>query len=606
MPRRFDIPGDTDGIAFRLADPEPFVGQPALVVGGGTSAAEAVIALSCAKAGAEDPTPVHWSYRGDRMPRVSKALAAAFFEAYVGNGNVRYHPRSEPVAVVRGEDHEDYLAIRIDRRVIDGRPNETTQLEFPKAQCIACIGEDVPLTLLASMGIEPVAGGARGKTRMVVNRWLETRRGNLFLAGDLLSQAYLEADDFDADPATFRDVRHRGNIKSALRDGVLIAQIMHQRLTGGSEADAPLEDAEDKSREGSLAVRLAELAPEEPAPPTATPAAREASAFLTRLLRGGVEEEACRLAANAFVTIGRADCDLEYRDDTFLAPRHASIRHSEAGFELRDEGGDSGTFLRLHPARKYELSPGDLLRVGRQYLLYEHRDGAEGAEHRLRQFDDQGREVAVHPVASGALVLGRAAPERPLAEDDRTLSRRHLALAVDADGALRAKDLKSANGSFLRVRGSIALAHGDRFRVGRQTFRLSEYEDASLTEEQHAPAPTPSPLPSRAAAPAAAALAAVATDGPAVTFVGRGTFPAAPGQTLCEIAENAGLAITAECHSGICGSDPIRIVEGKENLDGGPDDQECETLEELCDRDPAECRLACLARVKGPVTVEIL
>ncbi|NNM34562.1 MAG: NAD(P)-binding domain-containing protein, partial [Gemmatimonadetes bacterium] len=117
VPRRFDIPGNTEGVAYRLQEASHYVGQPALVVGGGTSAAEAVIAISNAKVEAEDPCTVHWSYRGSKMPRVSKALADVFFSAYVGNGNIRYHPHSEPTAVVVGPDRSEYLSLRIVRRV---------------------------------------------------------------------------------------------------------------------------------------------------------------------------------------------------------------------------------------------------------------------------------------------------------------------------------------------------------------------------------------------------------------------------------------------------------------------------------------------------------
>ena len=248
VPRRFDIPGNTEGIAFRLTDPGAYTGRPACVIGGGTSAAEAVIAVSNAKVAAADPTAVYWSYRGDRMPRVSKALAEVFFEAYVGNGNIRYFPRSEPAAIVTGEDHKEYLAIRVDRRRMEGRPTETSHLEFPKESCIACIGEDIPETLLDSCGIHFVTGGPRNKRRPVVNRWLESVQPNLYLIGDLLCQAYFETDDFNADPSGFREVKHRGNIKSALRDGVLVAGVIAQRLEGRTEIDVEVGDAEELER----------------------------------------------------------------------------------------------------------------------------------------------------------------------------------------------------------------------------------------------------------------------------------------------------------------------------------------------------------------------
>ena len=89
-----------------------------------------------------------------------------------------------------------------------------------------------------------------------------------------------------------------------------------------------------------------------------------------------------------------------------------------------------------------------------------------------------------------------------------------------------------------------------------------------------------------------------------VTFRGGESFPVAAGQTVCEAAEAAGVAITAECHSGICGSDPVRILSGGENVADEPGSQEVETLEELCEVEPGPCRLACVLRINGPVELE--
>ncbi len=116
-------------------------------------------------------------------------------------------------------------------------------------------------------------------------------------------------------------------------------------------------------------------------------------------------------------------------------------------------------------------------------------------------------------------------------------------------------------------------------------------------------------LPAMSEDPALATISApvAATEGAAVTFRGLDkTVPVAPGQTICEAAEAHGLKITAECHSGICGSDPIRIVAGHENLTGTPSAGEAETLEDICGLEPGPCRLACMTRVRGPVEVEIL
>ena len=173
------------------------------------------------------------------MPKVSRALADEFFDAFVGNGNVRYLPTSEPVAVLEiGE--ESFLSVRTNRIVPPGCPPETTQLEFKKTHCIACIGEDIPELLLTNIGAPLVAGGAANKKRIVVSPLLETRQPNVYLAGAVLSPAYFETTEFD-DPTTFKEIKRRDNIKAAMRDGVLVAEVIDQKLAGKTLIEVQLE-----------------------------------------------------------------------------------------------------------------------------------------------------------------------------------------------------------------------------------------------------------------------------------------------------------------------------------------------------------------------------
>lgn len=592
VPRRFDLPGSTEGIAFRLTDPGLYVGRPACVIGGGTSAAEAVIAISGAKAAAGDPTAVYWSYRGDRMPRVSKALAEVFFEAYVGHGNIRYYPLSEPAAVVTGEDREEYLAIRVDRRRMAGRPAETTHLEFPKASCVACIGEDIPETLLAGIGVPIVVGGPKARKRMAVTPHLETVQPGVFLVGDILSQAYFETDDFDADPAGFREVQHRGNIKSAMRDGVLVAEVIRQKLDGVSEIDVRLEDAEEPER--SPVVPVGAVAADGPPAASLAPERRVAPgvASLVRVLPSGVEDDEYPIGEHAAVTIGREGCDLVFPDDTAMSPRHASVVHDDDGYLLRDDGSAGGVFLRVPSTEKIEARPGDVIAAGRQFLLFSETSGRFAVTH----YDTAGRERGRHELPpERTIILGRQAPDVTLDPDDKTLSRRQLALTADG-GRILVKDLKSVNGTYLRVRGSRRIEHGQAFRAGQQRFVLSVHGGAVL-DAGHEPSVRPSPA-TPSPPPAGA---------PTVTFHGLGkTCPVAPGQTICEAAEAHGIPINAECRSGICGSDPIRVLSGRENLEAPATDQEADTLADLCDLEAGEHRLACMARVKGPVIVGIV
>ncbi|MFQ5524777.1 MAG: FAD-dependent oxidoreductase [Thermoanaerobaculia bacterium] len=596
VPRRFDIPGNTDGIAYKLSEAERFVGQPACVIGGGTSAAEAVIAISEAKSEARDRTSVYWSYRGDKMPRISKALADAFFAAYVGNGNIRYYRRSEPVAVLTGDDREEYLAIRTDRRRMDGRPGELTLLEFPKPQVIACIGEDIPEALLNSFGVHMVNGGPKNRKRMVVNRCLETCQNNLYLVGDLLSQAYFETEDFDADPAGFKEVKHRGNIKSALRDGVRVAQVIRQRIDGKEQIDVEIQEAELEVSESAVAGTPAGSAePSGPPEESLEPGREEVSAgpLLIRVLPTGVQEDEYPLPVKGVVTIGRSGCDLAFADDSTLSNVHGSVAHSEEGYFVRDDGGATGVFLRAQAAKKIEVGDRDLVRVGRQFLLF----SIDGGEMAVIHYDAAGAEEGRYELGDKPMIFGREAPGGILDAEDTTLSRRHLAVSAEG-GAILIKDLKSVNGTYLKVRAARLLEHGDRIRMGQQSFLFSRGAEEVLDEGLAESPP--------AVGAAREADGSAAAEGPTATFKGTGeSVPVAAGSNVCEAAEAAGVQITAECHSGICGSDPVRVLSGAENVDE-LSDQERETLEEICELEAGPCRLACMMRLKGPVEVEIL
>lgn len=75
---------------------------------------------------------------------------------------------------------------------------------------------------------------------------------------------------------------------------------------------------------------------------------------------------------------------------------------------------------------------------------------------------------------------------------------------------------------------------------------------------------------------------------------------AMPGVTLLEVAERNGLAVEAGCRMGVCGSDPVCVVAGGENL-SEPSADERMTLERLGLAD--NTRMACSARVLGPVSM---
>ena len=604
VPRRLDIAGNMDGIMYRMDDPARYTQGPVLVVGGGTSAAEAVLAISLTKIAAEEKSAVYWAFRGTKMPAVSKALADRFFEAYIGNGNIRSLPNAEPVSVVTGPDRNEYVSLRVDRKTVEGRPPETMHLEFAKTSCIACIGEDIPEALLKSLGIAMIPVGEFKK--MAVTPLLETQQPNMYLIGDLLSQSYLETDDFGAPPDTYREVKHRGNIKTSLRDGVFIADVIKQRMEGRAHIEVSIGDAEPVAipvADKRVAPLTAGGASGESPPQPEKDVTRDA-ATLVLVTPTGVEAGEYRIKSEGTTTLGRIDRDISFPNDTSLSDTHASISHRDGVYYLRDDGSRTGTYLRLQHDHPVIVADGDLIRVGKQLLVIAR--PTLNAKPTVEHYDSTGRHVGTHPI-NNTTVFGRSGgarnPAVVLDDGDTTLTRYHLSIALE-NNQLVAEDFNSKNGSYLKVGVERRLGQGDIIRIGSQhlTFRSRE----ELPEKHGS---TPVPVVSKTSAEPAVVVplsaAPAASRGVAhVTVVGQGISGAIDAKdSILKWAESHDVKIDSDCRVGKCGLDVIRIVSGAEHLNPVTEN-ETKTLR----RDgvsPGPCRLACMTKVSGPVEVEV-
>jgi ferredoxin len=273
------------------------------------------------------------------------------------------------------------------------------------------------------------------------------------------------------------------------------------------------------------------------------------------------------------------------------------------------------------------VTPGDIVQLGRQFLVFR----AENENYFFIHYNAGGQPVNRYPLPEGTVEIGKST-QIPLDPNDTILSRLHLAITRQ-NQRISMQDLNSTNGSFLKVRTAVRLQADDQFRAGQQVFRFnlqreeSRYSviyktpqpDASpqsksmppqpkpaQPQPQQPPAPAPPPTPADGSQPAAGA--APKAEGMVVMFKNAGkSCPYKRNQTICELAEKNGVTIKADCHEGDCGSDPIRVLAGGENLSpvGGI---ERVTLEDKKSLAPGEYRLACVAKLKGhgPVVVEIL
>ena len=91
---------------------------------------------------------------------------------------------------------------------------------------------------------------------------------------------------------------------------------------------------------------------------------------------------------------------------------------------------------------------------------------------------------------------------------------------------------------------------------------------------------------------------------PRVTFMPVGqTFEVVSGTTILVSAIQNGLQLRHDCTEAICGTDRVKILAGQEHLSEKDENEEL-TLE-MMNAGPSE-RLACVARIVGDVTVQVL
>ena len=312
-PRRLDVPGEARAIAHRLAGADRYVGKPACVIGGGVSAIEAVLAISAAKAAAADDTPVYWSHRGEQMPKPPRALENALDEAMSGHRNVRFLAGSEAAEIVEtGEGR--VFRLKVGAASPDG-PGAAPVMAFDASRVLACIGQEIDWPLFRDIGIHPVTGGTRVRKTFLLNALLESRQPNVYVIGDTLNTAYLECADFGGGPSASREVKHRGNIKASMTDGVAVIEAIGQRLGGAVDVRVEVELASDPMV-GPPSAGDARR-PDSPLPPR--PAA------LVRLIDREVEAESFELPADRVCSIGRQGSDICFPNDSNLAERHAAV-----------------------------------------------------------------------------------------------------------------------------------------------------------------------------------------------------------------------------------------------------------------------------------------
>ncbi len=195
--------------------------------------------------------------------------------------------------------------------------------------------------------------------------------------------------------------------------------------------------------------------------------------------------------AGEWVEIGRpgvSAADLVF-DDRYLAPRHARLEQQPGG-GCRVVPIDllNGVYRRIRAP--HAIPNGTQILIGRELLRFELLEEAERGEvtplarfgvtmfgspprapwGRLMQVLASGGLRDVRHLHGIEVVLGREEGEIVF-RDDEFLSRRHAVLKWQG-GQCVLEDLRSSNGTFVRLRGPQPLESGDTLRMGDQMFRI--------------------------------------------------------------------------------------------------------------------------------------
>jgi pSer/pThr/pTyr-binding forkhead associated (FHA) protein len=233
------------------------------------------------------------------------------------------------------------------------------------------------------------------------------------------------------------------------------------------------------------ALPAAQFVPE-PARARIEPGAGAAWGFIISINRDGSDGERHALSAE-WLAIGRAQADIGFPDDRFLAPSHARIERVAGGARIVPLDSLNGVFYRV--SEPTPLQDGDLLLLGREIMRFElvDRDEREArplVRHGVALFGSPPREPwgrLMQLLASGGVrdvrhlytpvvTLGREEGDL-IFPDDQFLSRRHATFSWQGGDCL-VEDLGSSNGTYIRLLGPMTLRPGDQLRMGDQVFRF--------------------------------------------------------------------------------------------------------------------------------------
>jgi pSer/pThr/pTyr-binding forkhead associated (FHA) protein len=227
------------------------------------------------------------------------------------------------------------------------------------------------------------------------------------------------------------------------------------------------------------------------------PTLTTAAASLVRLRRDGTDGIRLPLREGT-QSIGSEDCDIILLDDAWIDPYHADITVNTDTIAVQDNGSLNGVYVAI--AEPVPIEHGDCFMIGQNVLQFESLTedsmplrsededtlpaGSPCPEMlwgRLVTLMENGDHGEAHLLQDECTLLGRSAqtpadqkgPSVICYEDDGYVSALHARIVRTNLGAV-VEDTGSSNGTFVRIKTTAHLGHGDRLLIGHHVFRLHE------------------------------------------------------------------------------------------------------------------------------------
>jgi len=185
--------------------------------------------------------------------------------------------------------------------------------------------------------------------------------------------------------------------------------------------------------------------------------------------------------------IGRTSGDVNFPADAFLGDQHMVFQYDEQGLSIIPLDTVNGVFRRI--VEQTELQSGDSFRIGQELLRFElitdlpgeparDEEGTLGLGSplppdtwgRLAQLTETGQPGNSYLLSGQEVFMGRERGDI-LFPHDGYVSGSHAVIAR-ANNRYFLNDLGSSNGTYVRIKRPMRLAHNDLILAGHELFRV--------------------------------------------------------------------------------------------------------------------------------------